>query len=227
LSSTFHSSFSIRTPQSQGEGGKGAVKLHDPSAQLILASASPRRRELLGRLGIPFRVIPSDVTEAARAGESPAAYALRVAREKALDVAHRHPGCWVLGADTIVTVDGQILGKPRDAADGHRMLTLLSGRAHQVMTAFVLVGRTGTVFASQVVTSQVAFRPLTDEQIHAYLATGEPFDKAGAYAVQGRGATLVERVEGSYTNVVGLPMDEVRDTLRAAGVSAVTGVASG
>jgi septum formation protein len=187
---------------------------------LILASASPRRRELLRQLGVSFRVIPSEVTETVREGESPATYALRVAEEKAVDVAQRHLGSWVLGADTIVAIDSQILGKPRDEADGYRMLTLLSGRIHQVMTAFALVDQNGEVFVRQVVTSAVAFKSLTDEQIRTYLATGESCDKAGAYAVQGVGAALVERVEGSYTNVVGLPVDEVRETLRVAGLYA-------
>jgi septum formation protein len=194
------------------------VKLNIQSPQLILASASPRRHDLLQQLGISFRVSPSNVTETVRAGESPATYALRVAEEKALDVAQHHPGHWVLGADTIVTIDGQILGKPRDEADGRCMLTLLSGRTHQVMTAFTLVGQNGEVFVRQVITSQVTLKSLTDEQIRTYLATGESFDKAGAYAVQGIGAALVERVEGSYTNVVGLPIDEVRETLRTAGL---------
>jgi septum formation protein len=141
-----------------------------------------------------------------------------VADEKAQDVARKHPGAWVLGADTIVEIDGQVLGKPRDAADGQRMLRQLSGRTHQVMTAFALLDRGGQVRTKQVVTSRVTFKPLSDARIQAYLATGEPFDKAGAYAVQGLGASLVECVEGSYTNIVGLPMDEVQAALRAAGL---------
>lgn len=185
---------------------------------LILASASPRRRELLQGIGVAFTVIPSDTPEAAQPGETPQEYALRVASEKALDVTRRHPGAWVLGADTIVEIAGEVLGKPRDATDGQRMLRLLSGRTHQVMTAFALFDGEGHVRARQVVTSRVTFKPLLDEQIRAYLATGEPFDKAGAYAVQGLGASLVECVEGSYTNVVGLPVDEVQAAVRAAGL---------
>jgi len=185
---------------------------------LILASASPRRRELLQRVGVAFVVIPSDTPETPRPGELPRAYALRVAEEKARDVARKHPGAWVLGADTIVEIDGEVLGKPRDEADGRRMLRRLSGRTHHVMTAFVLCDRAGQVHTRQIVTSRVTFTLLTEAQIRAYLATGEPFDKAGAYAVQGLGASLVERVEGSYTNVVGLPMDEVQGALRAAGL---------
>ncbi len=165
-----------------------------------------------------FTVIPSDTAEAAQPGELPQEYALRVAGEKALDIARRHPGVWILGADTIVEIAGEVLGKPRDTTDGRRMLRLLSGRTHQVMTAFILLDGEGHVRARQVVTSRVTFKPLSDVQIHAYLATGEPFDKAGAYAVQGLGASLVERVEGSYTNVVGLPMDEVQAALHTAGL---------
>jgi len=186
--------------------------------QLILASGSPRRRELLQGIGVVFTVIPSDTAEAAQPGELPQEYALRVAGEKALDIARRHPGVWILGADTIVEIAGEVLGKPRDTTDGRRMLRLLSGRTHQVMTAFILLDGEGHVRARQVVTSRVTFKPLSDVQIHAYLATGEPFDKAGAYAVQGLGSSLVERVEGSYTNVVGLPMDEVQAALHTAGL---------
>ncbi len=185
---------------------------------LILASASPRRRQLLHEAGVAFTVIPSNTAEELRPNESPEEYALRVAWEKAQDVAARHPGSWVLGADTIVAVDGLVLGKPKDAADGLRMLRLLSGRAHHVITAFALFNDTGQVSDHQWVASHVTFKTLTDEQIRDYLATGEPFDKAGAYAVQGLGAALVERVEGSYTNVVGLPMEEVLAALGAVGI---------
>jgi septum formation protein len=163
-------------------------------------------------------VIPSNTSEAVQPGESPQEYALRVAGEKARDVWKNHAGAWVLGADTIVEIDGEILGKPRDQADGQRMLCLLSGRLHRVMTAFVLLNAEGQIHTQQVVVSRVTFKPLSEMQIRDYLATGEPFDKAGAYAVQGLGAVLVERVEGSYANVVGLPMDEVIVALRAAGL---------
>ncbi len=194
------------------------MKQSSATPQLILASASPRRRELLQGIGVVFTVIPSDTAEAAQPGELPQEYALRVAGEKALDIARRHPGVWILGADTIVEIAGEVLGKPRDTTDGRRMLRLLSARTHQVMTAFILLDGEGHVRARQVVTSRVTFKPLSDAQIHAYLATGEPSDKAGAYAVQGLGASLVERVEGSYTNVVGLPMDEVQAALHTAGL---------
>lgn len=186
---------------------------------LILASASPRRRELLQHAGITFTVIPSNAAEDILPGEAPAEYTLRVAAAKANDVAQKHSRCWVLGADTIVVVNGEILGKPRDHADGQRMLRLLSGSRHEVMTAFVLLDGNGKTEARQVVTTIVTFKSLSDPQIQDYLATGEPFDKAGAYAVQGIGAALVERVEGSYSNVVGLPIDEVLAALRIVGIN--------
>jgi len=194
------------------------VESINPVPHLILASASPRRRELLQKAGITFAVLPSNTSEAVQLGESPQEYALRVAGEKARDVGRNHSGAWILGADTIVEIDGEILGKPQDEADGGRMLRLLSGRTHRVMTAFVLLGERGQLHTQQIVTSQVSFKPLSEAQIRDYLATGEPLDKAGAYAVQGLGAALVERVEGSYTNVVGLPMDEVLTALHTAGL---------
>jgi septum formation protein len=185
---------------------------------LILASASPRRRELLQQARVAFTVVHSQMPEESRPEETPAEYVLRVAQGKARDVAGRNTGDWILGADTIVEIDGLVLGKPKDETDAYRMLRLLSGRTHRVMTAFVLLNGYGKAHTRQIVTSAVTFKPLSDEQIRAYLATGEPFDKAGAYAVQGRGATLVERVNGSYTNVVGLPIDEVLTALRSAGL---------
>jgi septum formation protein len=194
------------------------VRHHNDKPPLILASASPRRRELLQQAGIVFTVVPSNAAEDVIVGEAPAEYALRVATAKATEVAKNHPGSWVLGADTIVVVNGEILGKPRDHADGRRMLRLLSGRRHEVMTAFVLINENGQRDAGQIVTTTVTFKLLSDAQIQEYLATGEPFDKAGAYAVQGIGSTLVEKVEGSYTNVVGLPIDEVLEALRSVGL---------
>ncbi|MGE0823216.1 MAG: nucleoside triphosphate pyrophosphatase [Candidatus Binatia bacterium] len=190
----------------------------NPTPSLILASASPRRRELLETARVLFSIIPSNASEEPLPDEAPAAYALRVAREKAKAIAQQHPDHWILGADTIVVVNNEILGKPKDPADARRMLRLLSGQTHQVMTAFALIDEEGREYASQVVTSTVTFKPLTDSRIESYLATREPFDKAGAYAIQGQGAVLVERVEGSYTNIVGLPIDEVLVVLRAAGI---------
>ena len=187
-----------------------------PDAPLILASASPRRRELLHNAGLRFRVIPSQTAEEVRPGEAPRDYVLRTARDKARAVARSEPAAWILAADTIVEIDGQILGKPRDEADGRRMLGLLSGRQHRVMTAFVVLGTEHQV--ERLVTSTVRFKPLSEAQIGAYLASGEPADKAGAYAIQGRGRALVADIQGSYTNVVGLPMDEVLACFQTLGI---------
>jgi len=185
---------------------------------LILASASPRRQELLRAKGIPFTVCPSQVSEERHEGETPYEYALRLACDKALDVARKRPGLWILGADTVVEVDGRALGKPRDAAEAGQMLHLLSGRDHQVITAFAVVDGMGQVKAREAAISRVTFKRLRDEEILAYIASGEPFDKAGGYAVQGLGAALVKRVEGSYTNVVGLPIKEVTEKLKELGI---------
>jgi septum formation protein len=183
------------------------------SAALVLASASPRRRELLAQAGIACEVVPSAVPEVPQPGEPSEAFARRVAREKAVAVAQQRPTAHVLGADTVVVIDAELLGKPRDAADARRMLRALSGRTHQVLTAVALVGPSGAV-DEVVVRSEVEFCPLTAADIDAYLATGEPFDKAGAYAVQGAGGRFVRQVRGSFSNVVGLPMETVTALLR-------------
>jgi septum formation protein len=182
-------------------------------APLILASASPRRRELLRSVGVPFDVIPSDVPEDPLSGEQCDAFARRVARDKAVEVARRRPGAFVLGADTVVVVDGDLLGKPRDRADAHRMLTLLSGRAHRVLTAVALVDPAGEI-DEILVETEVEMRPLSREEIEAYVDSSEPYDKAGAYAAQGGAARFVRDVRGSYSNVIGLPLDEVEALLR-------------
>ena len=186
---------------------------------LILASASPRRRELLTKAGGVFSIVPSRTTEEVWPAEAPKDYVVRVAEEKAREVATRHSDAWILAADTIVEIDGKILGKPRDEADGSRMLQLLSGRSHHVMTAFIILRAERQETARQLVTSTVTFKTLSEAQIASYLATGEPADKAGAYAVQGLGGDLVQGVTGSYTNVVGLPMDEVLAALHTLGIA--------
>jgi septum formation protein len=182
---------------------------------LVLASASPRRQELLRNAGIGFTVYPANIPEIPRAGENPRDYAERLAREKAQAVFHQHPGKLVLGADTIVVVDGEILGKPRDRADAARMLRLLSGRTHQVITGVCLAGpqlrtenhKLGTGFEdTRSETTQVSVMTLTDDDIQSYIATGEPLDKAGAYAIQGTASRWIPRIEGDYFNVVGLPV---------------------
>ena len=185
---------------------------------LVLASGSPRRRELLGLLGIPFIVDPSGADETPPVGATPEEVARSLALIKAREVAARHPGAYILGADTLVTVDGLILGKPADATDGMRMLRLLSGRAHRVPTGVALIAPDGTEMAL-VETATVTMHPYTEIAIGAYLSTGEPFDKAGAYAVQGAGGALVASVAGCYTTVVGFPLCRVAALLREAGLN--------
>jgi septum formation protein len=180
---------------------------------VVLASASPRRRELLSLIGLDHDVRPSDVDESLVPGETPRAYAERLAREKAMAVAT--PEAITIGCDTIVVVDGDVLGKPRDTADATRMLRLLSGRSHLVMTA-VAVAHAGQV-ASDVVSVDVTFRPLHDSEIADYIRTVEPMDKAGAYGIQGYGATIVDRVDGDYFAVMGLPLNRLIRLLESIG----------
>jgi septum formation protein len=183
------------------------------SATLILASASPRRRDLLAARGIRFEIVPSSVEETPRPGEPPEAFAQRIAREKACDVARQRPGACVLAADTVVIAGATLFGKPTDRADARRMLRALSGRTHRVLTAVALVDGDGRI-AETAVESEVEFRALTAGEIEAYLDSDEPFDKAGAYAIQGVAQKFVTGVRGSYSNVIGLPMDEVLELLR-------------
>jgi septum formation protein len=185
---------------------------------LILASASPRRQELLASAGVAFEIIPSDTDEGTREGESPEEYVTRLAREKAAEVAEKHPHRWVLAADTIVVVDGSILGKPKDPPEAREMLERLSGREHRVITGYcILHSLLGKAREGRVAT-RVRFKSISSKEIQWYLETGEPFDKAGAYAVQGRAAFMVREISGSYTNVVGLPLCEVVEALLELGV---------
>ena len=185
---------------------------------LVLASRSPRRRELLAQLGIEHEVIPADIDETPRAGEPPGDYVLRIAREKAEAVrASLEPARWVLGADTEVVCDGRIYGKPENAGDAERMLGELAGRAHHVYSAVALAGPGGEVRDALQV-SRVRFRPLSGAEVRAYVATGDPLDKAGAYGVQGRAAAFIEHLEGSYSGVMGLPLFETSGLLAAAGL---------
>ncbi|MES2176828.1 MAG: Maf family protein [Gemmatimonadota bacterium] len=186
------------------------------SPRVILASQSPRRRELLTLVGIEHEVRPADIDEAYLPGEAPRAHAERLARQKAAALAHGEPDALVIGSDTIVVVDGDVLGKPRDEAHAVEMLTRLSGRSHIVMTA-VAVQRRG-VELSDVVEVGVTFHPLTREEIDAYIATREPMDKAGAYGIQGFGATIVERVDGDYFAVMGLPLQRLVRLMEQLGV---------
>ena len=176
-----------------------------PGPVLILASASPRRAELLTAAGIPFEVRPAHIDERIHPGEEAVAYASRVALEKARVVQAASDGRPVLAADTVVVVDRQILGKPADSDDAKRMLRMLSGRAHEVVTAVVLVSEKGSFVTGTEVTT-VEFMLLNNAEIDWYVATGEPSDKAGAYAIQGLASRFVTRIEGSYSNVVGLPV---------------------
>lgn len=183
--------------------------------RLVLASASPRRAEILAALGIPFTVASADVDETVGPGESAHAAAARLARLKAAAVAERQPDEWVLAADTLVLLDGAVLGKPRDDAEAREMLRTLSGREHRVVTA-VRLARGESPALEAIEESRVRIAPLDPEEIGWYVATGEPLDKAGAYAVQGLGARFVESVDGSFTNVMGLPARTVYRLLREA-----------
>jgi septum formation protein len=181
--------------------------------RLILASGSPRRQEILRNAGFDFEVLPGSVIEDPQPGELPEAMVERLAREKALQVAaSAPPATLVLGADTTVVVEGIMLAKPIDAADAARMLRLLSGRAHRVFTGVCLVEAPARVAATGCERTEVWFRALSETEIAGYVASGEPFDKAGAYAIQGRASRFVTRIEGCYFNVMGLPIALV-DTL--------------
>lgn len=177
----------------------------DEKYPLVLASASPRRTRLLARMGIPHRVVVSRVDEEGSV-ENPEAFCRNLAFLKAKDVGSRENGFWILGADTLVVIGSKVLGKPVNPDDAQKMLSLLSGKDHQVITGFCVLNSLGVIAYSESVTTTVHFKPLSEEEITGYIRTREPFGKAGAYAIQGVGAFMVESVSGSYTNVVGLPM---------------------
>ena len=188
--------------------------------RVILASASPRRRQLLGAANVAFEVIESRVPEQHIAGEPARDYAVRMARDKARAVSSRYPDAIVIGADTIVVCEGQILEKPADANDARRMLAMLSARTHTVITAFALA-RGGNILESSPVESLVTFRRLADAEIDDYIATDEPYDKAGAYGIQGVGGGFIAHVDGSRDNVMGLPTERVVAALARFGVKRV------
>ncbi len=220
--------------------------VHGIVAKLVLASQSPRRRELLEMLCVEFETSKSKISEEPKRKEIPRRYVLRVAEAKAraaalnpehlIDIggcsailtehpetakgARQNPGAdkWILAADTAVILDGKIVGKPRDGADAERILSALSGKWHTVLTGVVLFGASGRRSLARAVSSRVKFREISPQEIRAYAETGEPMDKAGAYGIQGKGAFLVEKVSGSYTNVIGLPVKETREMLRIAGI---------
>ncbi len=181
--------------------------------KLILASASPRRKSLMQELGLDFEIIEAQVEENPAAGESPREFVMRAASDKAAAVSRENVGSWVLGADTVVVHGGKILGKPRDAKEALSVLQTLAGQKHLVHTGFCLLHGKERVAVSRVVTTEVSFYPFSRDIAAAYVATGEPLDKAGAYGIQGSGSFLVERINGSYTNVVGLPLVEVVEEL--------------
>jgi septum formation protein len=237
--------------------------MHQPKKpELILASSSPRRQELLREIGVPFQVHAANINEGQLAGEVPIAYALRLAREKAEAIAALYPQSYVLGADTIVVIDGEVLGKPQDHADAARMLRKLSGRAHEVTTAVSLVAPSifasnavppnlispstispstippsliapntfspsaipsgaaaqGTLAETRASTTKVYFREIAEAEIQQYVAGGEPMDKAGAYAIQGGASRWTDRIEGEFSNVVGLPLSLVTEMLKLTGI---------
>lgn len=185
--------------------------------RIILASASPRRAELLDSAGIRFVVIPGHIDETPFPDESPIPHVLRLAAEKAQEVAGREEGDYFIGADTIVLCDGEIMGKPSGPAEAARMLRKLSGTAHSVITGYAVYDKASGGLHTRAIETTVYFKTLREDEITQYIATGCPMDKAGAYAIQGGAAHMVERIEGSYTNVVGLPLCELLETLRTAG----------
>jgi len=180
---------------------------------LVLASQSPRRRYLLEQAGLRFEVVPSGIDESGFALTSPEKYVRRLATAKAADVSAAYPDAWVIGADTIVLIDGTVLGKPGGRADARAMLGRLSGRTHQVYTGYSICCRSRDWTFTDAVVTDVTFKTLSEAEIEWYIHTSEPFDKAGAYAIQGLGTFLVRRINGSYTNVVGLPVCEVIEVL--------------
>lgn len=193
--------------------------------RVILASGSPRRRELLARIVHPYEVRPPDLDETRREGEAPETYARRMAEEKALCVSDRERDACVLAADTIVTIDGDVLGKPRDDADAAAMLARLSGRTHRVLSA-ITWARQGRVVEAELVSSDVSFRKVEDAEIARYVASGEPRDKAGAYAIQGGAAAFVRAVAGSVTSVIGLPLAETELFARRLGIAEPTSLSA-
>ncbi len=184
------------------------------SSPFILASASPRREDLLRSVGLTLEILPAHVDETQMEGETPHAHVKRLSRDKASVIAARHPDALVLGADTIVVIDNLILGKPKNKKQAREMLTRLSNRSHTVFTGFTLMGINEGIFKTRVVRSAVRFKAISDDEMDWYVSCDEPYDKAGGYAVQGRGAYFIKAIRGSYTNVIGLPLCEVLEELK-------------
>ncbi len=187
---------------------------------IILASASPRRKVLLEQIGLQFQVVPSQADETELPGETPEEHVVRLSLAKAAEVAGRQDidGRWFIGSDTIVLCDQQILGKPMDDKDAARILRLLSGREHRVLSGFAIIDRQTNQQLAEAVSTKVRFRQLTEDEIRRYIASGEPADKAGSYAIQGLGVCFVASIEGSYTNVVGLPLCRLTLALKQLGI---------
>ena len=192
------------------------------NSSLILASKSPRRRSLLEQAGLEFSVIPSNFKENSLSLSSPESYVRRLAEAKAKDISQKYPDSWVIGADTIVFIDNAMLGKPGTRPEAREMLRRLSGKTHQVLTGYCICCQAMDRLFSETIITDVCFKELTKLQIDWYIDSGEPFDKAGAYAIQGIGTFLVKRIHGSYTNVVGLPICEVLEFLLNEGVVELT-----
>jgi septum formation protein len=182
---------------------------------IVLASASPRRSELMELAGIDCRVVPAHICEDVLPGELPKEHVMRLSREKAQAVAATAEGRLFIGADTVVVLDGRIMGKPADEDEAYEMLSALSGRAHEVITGFTLFDRESGVCMSRSVRTEVNFRSLGEQEIRDYIASGCPMDKAGAYAIQGRAVHFVRSICGSYTNVIGLPMAELYELIQS------------
>ena len=190
--------------------------------RFILASASPRRRELLMSINLDFEIIPSHIPEVRGEGESPEEYVARLSREKAAAIAEKFPADWIIAADTTVLLGDQLLEKPEDAEDAARMLATIAGKTHTVYTGVTLLNLARNWHDTRVAESEVRMLPLDAREIEWYVATGEPLDKAGAYAVQGTGAMFIDSIHGSYTNVVGLPLATLFGMLRKAGIDPIS-----
>ena len=184
--------------------------------QVLLSSGSPRRKELLSLLGIDFQVKVPNIPEIQLPGEKPQDFCSRISKQKALEVAGGYPESLVIGADTVVVMDGKILGKPRDNTQARDYLTLLQDKVHEVFTGYTIIF--GTRHKTKVVMTRVHFREMTTEEISWYISTGEPIDKAGAYAIQGIGALFIEKIQGSFTNVIGLPLSDLYYDLKEFGI---------
>jgi septum formation protein len=197
------------------------------AGKLILASTSPRRIELLRLMGLDFEVMPAGVEERHMAGEGPGEHVLRLSRQKAHAVSCRYPDAWVMGADTIVVINGEMLGKPAAVSEAKEMLKKLSGREHCVYTGFTVMRQAGEVLSGDVAISSVLFKDISEEEINWYVRTEEPYDKAGGYALQGIGAFFIREIRGSYTNIIGLPLCEAVSMLKSLGAIEFPGIDNG